>query len=273
MYLSRIVVPAFLATLICCQAAQAREVIRINGTGCGMALMMPLIAAFQKTRKDVRFEVQKSLGSAASLKAIARDALDVAVPGRALKAHEMADQLAWYEYGKTPYAVLTHRNAAVDNLTTGQFAAMYDGTLARWPNGDFVRVILRPEDDIDTKVLRGMSPEMDKAVTAAHARKDMLLGITDQESFDHLKKTSGSIGFVPLTMALSEPGSVNVSRLNGVQPTLANLSAGKYPYAKTIFVVTKKDASPAVRAFVEFLNSKKTRAMAARYGVLPSAAK
>lgn len=271
-YLSRWILPALLL-LWSCPSTSAAETIRINGTGCGMALMKPLIAAFQKSHKDVKFEVQKSLGSAAALKAIARDALDVAVPGRALKPHEAGANLTWYEYGRTPYAVVTHRQTRLDDVTTGQLAAMYAGTRGQWPNGDFVRVVLRPQGDIDTTVLRSLSPEMDRAVTAAHARPDMLLGITDQETFDHLKKTSGTIGFAPLAMALSEPGAVNVSRLNGVAPTVSNISSGKYAYTKRIFVVTKKDASPGVRAFVQFLNSKSARAMVAKQGLLLAAGK
>lgn len=272
-HLPRRVAPALLLLLFSCRSALAAETIRINGTGCGMALMKPVIAAFRKSHPDITFEVQKSLGSAASLKAIAKGALDIAVPGRDLKPHEKVAGLAWYEYGRTPYAVVTHRDTRIGNVTTGQLAAMYAGSLDKWDNGDFVRVVLRPNDDIDTTVLRSLSPEMDRAVTAAQARRDMLLGITDQETFDHLKKTAGTISFVPLIMPLSEPGTVNVARLNGVGANLPNLSAGKYSYAKRIFVVTRKNPSPGVRAFLQFLESKQTRALTLKRGLLPVSAR
>uniref|UniRef100_C6E0B8 Extracellular solute-binding protein, family 1 n=1 Tax=Geobacter sp. (strain M21) TaxID=443144 RepID=C6E0B8_GEOSM len=272
-YLVRRVAPALLLLLLSWQSASGAETIRINGTGCGVTLMKPLIAAFRKSHPEVTFEVLKSVGSAASLKAIAKGALDVAIPGRELKPQEKVAGLAWYEYGKTPYAVATHRETKLHNVTTGQLAAMYLGTRGTWGNGDFVRVVLRPNEDIDTAVLRSLSPEMDRAVTAAHARPDMLMGITDQETYDHLVKTAGTISFIPLIMGLSEPGTVNVARLNGVEPTLSNLSTGKYGYAKKIFVVTKKNPSPGVKAFVQFLGSKKARALAQKHGLLPAAAK
>ena len=270
--LCRTVLPALLL-LIWSSASAAAETIRLNGTGCGVALMKPLITAFRRSHPDVDFEVRKSVGSAAALKAIAKDALDVAVPGRDLKPHERGPNLAWYEYARTPYAVVTHRDTRLDDVTTEQLAAMHAGTRDRWPDGDYVRVVLRPRDDIDTTVLRSLSPDMDRAVTAAHARPDMLIGITDEETFDVLKKTRGTIGFAPLSMVLSEPGAVNVSRLNGVAPTVSNVAGGKYLHAKRIFVVTKKEASPGVRAFLRFLNSKSARAMAAKRGVLLTAGK
>ncbi|UPU35404.1 substrate-binding domain-containing protein [Geomonas paludis] len=268
-HLSRSIIPTLFLLLLCTTApASAAETIRLNGTGCGVALMKPLIAAFQKKHKDVTFEVQKSLGSAAALKAIAKGALDIAVPGRPLKPHEAIPDLTWFEYGRTPYAVVTHPGRKLDDITTEQLAAIYVGTRAKWPNGDFIRVVLRPQDDIDTAMLRSLSPEMDRAVTAAHARPDMLMGVTDQETFDHLKKTDGTISFAPLSMALSEPGAVNVARLNGVAPTLANVASGKYPYTKKILVVTRKEPSPGVKAFVQFLNSKAARAMVTKHGLL-----
>ena len=264
---------AIFSTLACCRLASAREVIRINGTGSGLVVAKPLIAFFQKANRGVSFQMEKSLGSAAAIKALANDALDITVAGRALKPHEMSEKLAWYEYGRIPYAVVTNRQTQMENIASSELAGMYSGRVATWPNGDFVRVILRPREDIDTKMLRALSPEMDRAVTAAHARKDMLLGITDQESFEYLKKTEGEVGFVPLAMPLSEPGSANVSRFDGVAPTLSNLAAGRYPYAKSIVVVTKKETSPGVRKFVQFINSKKGRAIAVNSGLLPSVTK
>lgn len=250
--------------------ARAEEVIRLNGTGSGIVLVKPLMAAFRKAHPQVRFEVEKSLGSAASLKAIAAGALDVAVAGRHLKAQEMQPHLEWREYGSIPYAVITHRDSKVDNVTTAQLADMYSGKYARWPDGELVRVILRPQEDVDTKILRTLSKEMDAAVSAAHARKDMVMGVTDQESFENIKKVPGSVCFMPLSMLLSEPGKGNVSRLNGVEPTPANVASGKYPYAKSIFVVTRKQGPAAARRFVEFMNSRKGLALAAKLGLVPA---
>ena len=259
---------AVLSPLVSLGAASAQDVVRINGTGSGVVLMEPLIEAFKKENKNLRFEMQKSLGSSASLKAVARNALDIAISGRPLKPAESAEGLVSFEYGKSPFAVLTNRQTKLNDVTLNELVAMYGGKTPRWPNGGFVRVVLRPNEDTDTNILRSISPEMDQAVTAAQARKDMLLGITDQEAFEFVKKTEGAIAFMALTMPLSEPGSVNVSRLNGWQPSVATLGAGKYPYVKSFYVVTRKDISPAADKFIKFLTSKKGRALAAKYGVL-----
>lgn len=263
-------VVAILSLIACFHDASAQDIVRINGTGSGVALLTPLISAFQREHKNIGFDMERSLGSSASIKAVAKSALDIAVSGRPLKPAESPELLAIFEYGKTPFAVVSNRQTRIDNITVKELAAMYAGKSPRWSNGGYVRVVLRPNEDTDTRILRAISPEMDQAVTAAQARKDMLLGITDQEAFELVMKTEGAIGFMALSIPLSEPGFVNVSRLDGVQPSVRNLAAGKYPYAKSIFVVTRKDSSPAVNKFLKFLNSKKGRAIAARYGLLPA---
>ena len=52
--------------------AASAETIRLNGTGSGLVPMKPLITAFQKENKGVAFALEKSLGSSASIKAVAK---------------------------------------------------------------------------------------------------------------------------------------------------------------------------------------------------------
>lgn len=264
---------AVLHSIVSIPAASAGETIRVNGTGSGLVLMKPLLAAFQKEQGGISFSMEKSLGSSASIKATAKNALDLAVSGRPLKPAESAEGLAQQEYGKIPFAVVTNRKVEVNGLTLNELVAMYAGQTAKWPGGELMRVVLRPNEDIDSKLLRSLSPEMDRAVTVAQGRKDMLLGMTDNDAFECVKKTEGAVGMLALSLPLSEPNAVNVVRMNGVQPTVANLAAGKYPYAKSLHLITRRETTPAVASFMKFLGSRKGRAVAAKYGLLYTGAK
>ncbi|GFO63032.1 PstS family phosphate ABC transporter substrate-binding protein [Geomonas paludis] len=270
---SRLLGVVTVLSLLASITAASAETIRINGTGSGLVLMKPLVAAFHKDNKGVTFDLEKSLGSSASIKAVARNALDLAVSGRPLKPEESAEGLVLQEYGKTPFVVVTNKQVLVDNLTLKELAAMYAGQTVKWPDGELVRVVLRPNEDVDSKLTRSMSPEMDRALTVAQGRKDMLLGVTDNDAFENVRKTKGALGMLSLSLPVSEPGAVNVVRLNGVQPTVANLAGGKYPYAKTLYLVTRKDAGAAVAKFLKFLESRKGRTLAAKHGLVYSGAK
>lgn len=264
-------VPGFLAALSLLSsvpAALAADTIRLNGTGSGLVLMKPLIAAFQKENNGVSFDLEKSLGSSASIKAVAKNALDLAVSGRPLKPAESQEGLVQQEYGRMPFVVVTNKQVRVDNLTLKELAAMFAGQTAKWPDGELVRVVLRPNEDVDSKLTRALSPEMDRALTAAQGRQDMLLGLTDNDAFENVKKTRGALGMLSLSLPLSEPGAVNVVRLNGVEPTVAGLASGKYPYAKSLYLIAPKTPGEAVSRFIKFLGSRKGRALAAKYGLV-----
>ncbi len=255
------------------QAASAQEIVRISGTGAGVALMGPIIEAFEKENRGVRVHLEKSLGSSASIKAVSKNALDIAISGRSLKPAESAEGLVQLDYGKTPFVLVTNARSRETNITLNEVAGMFSGKIPKWSNGDYVRVVLRPNEDTDTKIIRSISPEMDLAVTAAQARKDMLLGITDNEAFDAVKKTPGTLAFMALSLPLSQPDGVKVLRLDGIQGSVATLAKGKYPYAKPLYLVARKGGTPAVEKFVKFLNSKKGKLLAARHGLLSTGTK
>ncbi|ACH37676.1 periplasmic solute-binding protein [Citrifermentans bemidjiense Bem] len=255
------------------QAAPAQEIVRISGTGAGVALMAPLVEVFEKENKGIKVHLEKSLGSTASIKATVKSALDLAISGRPLKPAESAEGLVQLEYGKSPFVVVTHAGTKQSNISLKEVIDMYSGKIPKWPNGDYVRVVLRPNEDVDTKLVRAISPDMDMAVTAAQSRKDMLLAITDNEGFDALKRTPGTIAFLALTLPLSQPGSVKVLRLDGMQGSVATLAGGKYPYVKPLYLVTRKESSAATEKFVKFLYSKKGKSLAVRHGLLPTGIK
>jgi phosphate transport system substrate-binding protein len=264
---------ALLSPYVSIPSASAMETVRINGTGSALVVMKPLMAAFQKENRGVSFDMEKSLGSSASIKAVGKHALDLAVSGRPLKPAEIAEGLTQQEYGKMPFAVVANKRVRVANVTLDDLVALYSGQTAKWPDGEMVRVVMRPNEDVDSKLTRSISPAMDRALTEAQGRKDMLLGITDNDAFESVKKTQGAVGMLALSLVLAEPSTVNVLRLNGVQPSVANISAGKYPYVKHLYLITKKGLPPAAANFVKFLGSPKGRAIAAKYGLLYTGAK
>ncbi|GAW67647.1 ABC transporter substrate-binding protein [Geoanaerobacter pelophilus] len=250
------------------RAASAQEIVRVSGTGAGVALMGPIIEAFEKENRGVRVHLEKSLGSSASIKAVAKNALDLAITSRPLKPAESAEGLLVSEYGKSPFVVVTNLRTKESNVSLNEVAGMFSGKIPKWSNGDYVRVVLRPNEDSDTKIMRAISPEMDLAVTAAQARKDMLLGITDNDAFESVKKTPGTIAFMALTLPLSQPGGIKVMQLDGRQGSVTAMARGKYPFVKPLYLVTRKGAAPAVDKFVSFLNSKKGKSIAVRHGLL-----
>jgi len=250
-----------------CQAG-TREVIRINGSGSALVLAKSLAEVYMKSHPHVRIEVEKALGSSGAIKALQAGALELVASSRRLKPQETANGLVAHFYGKTPLLIVTEKRIRKRNITTAELEDIFSGKIRRWPNGEAIRVVLRPEADIDTTILRGLSPGMNRAITMAHARPGMIVAVTDPDSNDIVAKTPGAIGASGLTGVLYAKGSLNALRLNGVKATPEKLAKGEYPLVKDILFVTKPGVSAHVREFLAFINSPAGRAIAEKTGVL-----
>jgi phosphate transport system substrate-binding protein len=248
--------------------ALAGETIRINGSGTGLEMMKPLLKAYATTHPRVSFVMNKPLGSSGAIKALAAGALDLAVSSKPLKPEEAAQGLKLSPYGRTPLVIVAGRNVPAQNISTEELEAIYSGSIRKWPNKESIRVVLRPLEDIDTKILRGLSPGMDAAIGQAQSLRGMLTAVTDPESNLLVATTQGSIGTSGLAGVLVEHTTLRVLALNGVEPSIAALTKGSYPLVKELHFVTRTQTSEPTLRFLEFVYSPKGRAIVERVGVL-----
>jgi phosphate transport system substrate-binding protein len=246
---------------------QATDTIRVNGSGSAMSMLRPLAEAYQRSNRQVEIAIGRPLGSSGALKALLAGALDLAVSSKPLTPDEAAKGARLYAYGRTPLAIVAEKAVPATDLSSAQLEDILAGRMTRWTSGPALRLVLRPEGDIDTQILRGYSPAMNQAVSLAQARPGMLLAVTDPEATALIARTQGGVGLVGLASVLGDGHPLKLLTFNGVSPTTALLASGTYPLAKDIHLVVTNRATPAVRAFVDFLYSKPGRALAQKAGV------
>lgn len=231
-------------------------------------MMKPLLKAYSRQFKDVAFTMERPLGSSGSIKALLAGALDIAVVSRPLKPEETAAQAKLTAYGKTPLAIVTNRGVPLKNITTRQLEDIYSGKTRAWPKGERIRIVLRPEADIDTAILKRLSPGMADAVDKARGREGMTIAVTDPESDKAVMKIPGAIGTSGLTGIRVGKLPLNIVSLNGVMPGPRTISDGAYPLAKDIGFVTTGRTSAAAVKFLKFVYSRQGRDIAEKTGVM-----
>jgi phosphate transport system substrate-binding protein len=249
----------------------AGDAIRINGSGSCLEMMRPLIEAYGKASWEVSFTMESPLGSSGSIKALLAGAIDIAVTSRPLKPEEIAKGGRLRYFGKTPLAIVTENRVPLKTISTHELEDIYFGRTSRWPDGEPIRIILRPDADIDTNILKGLSPGMYDAVFKAQLRRGMNIAVTDTESNELVSKTGGGIGASGLTGLYSGKYQLNLLALNGITPSRKTLADGRYPLAKEIDFVTAGKLSPDAAKFLDFIYSNKGRAIAEKTGVLITA--
>lgn len=250
--------------------ARADEVLRVSGTGSALGAMQRLSVVFERANPGFRVQILPSVGSSGAIAAVAKGALDVGISGRPLDAGEQALGLTATAYARTPLLFAVGPRTGVSGITTHELIRIYRGEVTTWPNGERIRLVIRPRKDVDNALLRAISPEMAAAVDIASDRKGLLLAITNQECDEILAHTAGAIGPTSLSQVLTVAETLVPLTWNGVAPTVSNLASGAYPLAKTHFFVTRASPSPPVRRLIAFLTSPEAREVLEQTGNLPT---
>lgn len=251
-----------------CPEAQAVETVRINGSGNALDMLKPLITAYRKLHPGTTIEMDKPLGSSGAIKALLAGSLDITASSKTLNGEETAKGAVASEYGKTPLVIVTESGVKKKDISTKELEDIYAGKTRTWSDGSQIRIILRPEADIDTTILRGLSSGMNQAISIARSHPGMTVAVTDPESSSMISRTPGAIGAAALAGIIIEKKPLNPLTLNGIQGTTKNLANGTYPLAKDIRFITTAKTPPAARKFLEFVYSPQGRAIAAKAGVL-----
>ena len=246
----------------------AVETININGSGSALDMMKPMIAAYQKNNKDVRIYMEKPLGSSGAVKALLAGALDLVLSSKPLKPEEMARGARLQLYGKTPLVMITEKKVRKRDITTRELEDIYSGKMATWPNGEIIRLVLRPNEDADSNLIRRLSPGMANAMDIAKSRPGMIVAVTDPDAYTTVSITPGGFGATGMASIIAEKIPVASLTLNGVAASPKTLASGAYPLAKEISIVTTPRTPPAAHKLISFMFSPQGRAIAAKTGVL-----
>lgn len=249
-------VVAFLLSLgLSVAAAFAAETIRIGGTGSALGTMRALGEAFRKQYPNMEVVVVSGLGSGGGRKALMGGALDIAVTARPWKGTENLDGAVARLYGWSPFVMVVASKNPAANLTIQDILDIHSGKKTTWPDGQRLRLILRPLADSDTETLLNISPDMEQAVRSAHQREGMKIAITDEDSAEAIQTTPGAVGTLILSLIVSEKRPLKALSIKGVVPSVKSIADGSYPWFKSFYLVTKVDSSPSSRSFAEFVLS------------------
>jgi len=242
--------------------------IKIGGTGTALGSIKLLAQEFKRSRPEAQLIITPSLGSTGAIRAVIAGAIDIGISARPVNADELRQGASTRAYAMTPFVIATATKTRITGLTLTELTAIYSGNQAHWPDGSPLRLVVRPDADADTILMRTFSLEMSQAISLALTRKGLRIADTDQDNIDALEKLPGSLGTSTLTQLSTEGRAVKALLLNGVAPTLQNLSNRSYPYFKTLHLVSSPHPSPLAKDFVAYVQSVAGQAVLARSGNL-----
>jgi phosphate transport system substrate-binding protein len=242
------------------------ETIVVGGVGSLTGLAKLLGAEYAK--KNPGFEIsviEPPIGTKGAIRALAAGKIDLALSGRPLNADEAGLGKPWLQ---TPL-VLATLGGKSQGLSRRQIADIYAGRQGQWDDNKPIRLVLRGDQETETKVLRALSPEVDAAVTEALKRPGLPIAENDLDALEILARIPGSLGTTALGLLKVSGSRLTALPIDGVAPSAKALEDGRYPWRRQFFLITSTTTRPSVAAFVAWLNSAPAQTIAARLDYVP----
>lgn len=255
------------AVTVTSTAPEPAVTISLAGSGTAQPLIELLADAYHEAHPTVDFEFMPQMHSGGGIKGAAEGMFDIGIVSRAPTPEEAALGLRYVVASLDGLTIATHSaDLEVDDITTEQVKGIYSGDITNWSEiggVDAEIVVLdRNEDESAKIVLREfvLGPVDEFAITPRAASLNQ-----ESDMIDGLVNTQATIGYLSLGYALLEDLPIHLLRLDGVQPTPANITNGTYKMTRALGIVVKPDAADPVLAFVDYLTSDEAHAVMGAY--------
>jgi phosphate transport system substrate-binding protein len=235
------------------QPAQAQQKVVADGS-TGTA---PLVAALGKAfaaKSGIALEIGKGMGTKARLEALANQKIDIAMASHGLNVADVTKRgMTVYPIARTAVVFAVHESANVSALSAAEVCAVYTGKHANWKElrGSDLPIVAhaRPDSEVDTEVIRDGIACL-KTLKFPQAVRIMARG---GDMAKALVATPGAFGVTSATVVEQSKGKLSALTLDGAAPDETSVANGRYRLVRDAFLVTRNDASAAVKAFIDFV--------------------
>ena len=259
---------ALLAALTLTPGAGVAETIRVGGVGGSEAIMRQLAAAFSAAHPGNSVEVMPRLGGRGSINALGAGAIDISVAGRPPTEQERAAApMIVTAFLETPLLFVTSNRTATA-LTRQDVVDLYAARKQSWPDNTPIRPIVRDASESDVMILTDALPNYGVAMASARTRPELPSAPHDTANAELAVSIDGSFAAMTLLQVTAERLALQRLRLDGAEPTVENLAAERYPLRKRLHLLSRQDASPAVRRFLAFLATDDVRRTLLKAGAI-----
>ncbi|MDF1814929.1 MAG: substrate-binding domain-containing protein [Verrucomicrobiales bacterium] len=239
--------------------AAESKVLTIDGSTGVMPLVRELVVPFEKAQPDFKITMGKGWSSKTRLQALADGKMDIAMASHGLDEDTLKKlELTPHLFAKMAVVFAVHSSVPLKNLTIPQLAAIYRGDINNWSEvggPDLpIKRLMRPEDEVDTEILRAQIPEFKKIQWAERT----LIFQSSGDLARNLNKTIGGIGITTRVRA-DQGGQTSTIMIDGIEPTESNIMNGTYTLTRNSYLVTPNQPSEMVSAFLSFLKEKSAR--------------
>jgi phosphate transport system substrate-binding protein len=237
-------------------------VLTVSGSGTTTAILSAVASAFEADTPGYQLKVLPGAGTGGGVQGVVGGMLDVAAMARPPKEEEVAQGIAYTEFGLSGVALYVHPSVEITDLARSQVAALLCYEMENWsevggPDLPIV-VYVRDESDSSTQALR------DAVLGYVAFPEEGVRVLTSQSEMQELVAgTEGAVGFGSWPSAVAAGTEVRAIALDGVAP-----NEEAYPVTTPLGIGYLSDRQADVQPLVDWLLSESGRAALRQVDVL-----
>jgi phosphate transport system substrate-binding protein len=224
---------------------------------------------YEQIHPNARIDVQTG-GSSRGIADMVNGLSDLGMVSRELKPSERV--LHAYTIAHDGIAVITHSDNTIEKLSRNQLTMIYRGALEDWSDvgGAADSPIVVVNKAAGRSTLELFLDYLD--LTPDQVRSDIIIG-DNQQGLKTVAGNRNSIGYVSIGAALEaqqEGVPIKLLTLEGIAPTIANVTTNNYPITRPLNIVTRKPAQGAVSEVLAFIHSHEGAAVIKSLNFVPA---
>ncbi len=223
--------------------------VNIIGSTSVQPVAQSLADAFSNVEPGIQVDIQ-GVGSTAGVKAANDGTANIGTASRELKTEEKEWGLTEHVIAMDGIAIAIHPNNNVADLTKNQAARIFKGEITNWNEvggADKEIIVVSREDGSGT---RGAFEEI--LGIEGQLSEKALIGEGNGAVKQNIATKENAIGYVSLGYL---DNSIKALSVDGVEATVENIQANKYPVARPFLMLTKSEISSETKAFLDFIMS------------------
>jgi phosphate transport system substrate-binding protein len=222
-----------------------------------------------QTHPEVRIQL-RTVGSTNGVALAAAGAIQIGLVSRPLRDSEEGRGLTLLPYARTAVVIGADPDTPETTLTAADLLSFYRGTKLSWKSGREVTFLTREEGDSSVTSLKQAMPGFAEAYAAGANTSHWTILYSEPTMHEALLTFPFALGLSDLGTTTLERLPIKVLSIDGIAPTIENITTGRYPFVKTLGFVWREDALPAsARAFVKFVQSDDGAGLLRAHGYLP----
>lgn len=232
------------------------EELSIPGSGNAEFVLTELAKGFNQSQDRHRVTVPSSTGTAGAIRDVLQGSASLGRVGRPLKDEERGKGLVFVPLGYDPVVFVAGAGVATRNITAAQAYDAFTGKITDWRElggkPGPIRAIGREATDASLQAIaRHLKP-----FAAIQFHDNAKLVHLDPQLIELLDRYPTSLGFLNRSQLSAARTKVVLLALDGVEPTPANMAAGRYPmWLEFGLIHTPGSLTKAAREFLKFIES------------------